>query len=105
MPNWTQSEWDDLMAHAQALSESDVHFQESMYYFRAKQGLTLADMAAKLGTTQDKVTEIEIGDPTLSDLRAYALAIGMDIVHTIKIRNKNDHEQDTHRYLAHNSPE
>lgn len=64
----------------EAYAAADVDFRliEALVRARAKAGLTQAELAKRLGTTQSAVARLEGGgvSPTLATLRRYAEATG-----------------------------
>lgn len=57
-------------------------FRELVYRLRTEAGLTQADLAARMGTTQSAVARMEGGGtrPTLETLEKLAVAVGGELV-------------------------
>jgi transcriptional regulator with XRE-family HTH domain len=83
--------WDDLKAQ-QPLSENGraayedeariSAFRAMVYRLRTEAGLTQAELAGRMGTTQSAVTRMEGGGvrPTLETLEKLASAVGGDLL-------------------------
>ena len=69
----------DREIHA-AYAEADAEYRviEAMIRARAEAGLTQAELAARVGTTQSAIARLEGGrvSPSLATLRKYAAALG-----------------------------
>ena len=61
--------------------EKEFAFASAMIAARARAGLTQAQVAKKMGTTQSVVARIESGThlPSMSTLERYAKAVGSDL--------------------------
>ncbi|MFE7797037.1 multiprotein-bridging factor 1 family protein [Nocardia sp. NPDC057440] len=66
-------------ALATTLAQQEIRFRTNLIHYREKAGLTIDDVANKLGLDRKWVEEIEDLEvqPTLSQLRHYMLAIGV----------------------------
>lgn len=69
------------------LVETDYTLMEDLIVFREQRMLSVDTVAARMGTTPDSVKRFETYDynPTLSELRRYALAVGVKITHTAEL--------------------
>lgn len=69
-----------------AAIERDVRLIEILVGVRKQLGLTQADVADRMDRSQPAVSDFERlgGDPRLSTIRRYALAIGADVFHVVK---------------------
>ncbi|MEV1246420.1 helix-turn-helix transcriptional regulator [Nonomuraea sp. NPDC049750] len=69
-----------------AAIERDVRLIETLVGVRKLLGLTQADVADKMDRSQPAVSDFERlgGDPRLSTIRRYALAIGAEVFHVVK---------------------
>ncbi|WP_169953777.1 helix-turn-helix domain-containing protein [Microbispora sp. H11081] len=65
--------------------ERDMDLIETLVQIRKEQGLTQADVAERMGRSQPAVSDFERlgGDPHLSTIRRYALAIGAEVHHVV----------------------
>ncbi|MFI6296895.1 helix-turn-helix domain-containing protein [Nonomuraea sp. NPDC050790] len=68
-----------------AAIDRDMRLVETLVSVRKDRGLTQAEVAERMGRTQPAVSDFERlgGDPHLSTIRRYALAVGVDVVHTV----------------------
>ena len=75
---WMEDE--EYRAAYEAL-EPEFALAEELIAARGRAGLTQADVAARMGTTQSVVARIESGrnPPTLKTLEKYARAVGMRV--------------------------
>ncbi|MGV9772921.1 helix-turn-helix domain-containing protein [Streptosporangium sp. NPDC003464] len=66
--------------------ERDMRLIETLVRLRKAQGLTQAQVAERMGRSQPAVSDFERlgGDPHLSTVRRYALAVGADIAHLVR---------------------
>jgi DNA-binding XRE family transcriptional regulator len=69
-----------------AAIERDARLIETLIGARKHLGLTQAEVADKMDRSQPAVSDFERlgGDPRLSTIRRYALAIGADVFHVVK---------------------
>lgn len=69
-----------------AAVERDVRLIEILVGVRKTLGLTQAEVADKMGRSQPAVSDFERlgGDPHLSTIRRYALAVGAEVFHIVK---------------------
>ncbi len=67
--------------------ERDARLIETLVRLRRARGLTQAQVAERMNRSQPAVSDFERlgGDPHLSTVRRYALAIGVDITHTVHV--------------------
>lgn len=72
---------DDGYRTAYEALEPEFALVEEMIAARGRAGLTQADVAARMGTTQSVVARIESGrnSPNLKTLEKYARAVGMRV--------------------------
>lgn len=63
---------------------------------RRRQGLSVDDMAKRLGVPHQAVPDFERlgGDPRLSSIRRYALALGMKVTHVVETFEPSKNEVD-----------
>jgi transcriptional regulator with XRE-family HTH domain len=68
-----------------AAIDRDMRLIESLVTIRKQRGLTQAEVAERMGRSQPAVSDFERlgGDPHLSTIRRYALAVGAEVVHTV----------------------
>ncbi|MER6581827.1 helix-turn-helix transcriptional regulator [Nonomuraea sp. NPDC001023] len=68
-----------------AAIDRDMRLIETLVMMRRQRGLTQAEVAERMGRSQPAVSDFERlgGDPHLSTIRRYALAIGAEVVHTV----------------------
>lgn len=68
------------------LAKNDYKLLGDLVDVRVRSGLTQADVAVRLGITQQAVSKIESydGDPRLSTLRRYAHAVGALVAHHVE---------------------
>jgi transcriptional regulator with XRE-family HTH domain len=68
-----------------AAIDRDMRLIESLVTMRKQRGLTQAEVAERMGRSQPAVSDFERlgGDPHLSTIRRYALAVGAEVVHTV----------------------
>lgn len=76
---------DPVQRLAIAQVESDSDLLDSLVRERIRQGLTQADLAARMGVSQSAVARIESGDrdPRLATLGRYAHALGVLVRHEV----------------------
>jgi transcriptional regulator with XRE-family HTH domain len=89
MSNWTS--WEDLKARrplspeGRAAYENEARisaFRELVYRLRTEAGLTQAELAERMGTTQSAIARMEGGGsrPTLETFEKLAVAVGAELV-------------------------
>ncbi|MEO3804912.1 helix-turn-helix transcriptional regulator [Nonomuraea sp. B1E8] len=68
-----------------AAIDRDMRLIETLVSIRKHRRLTQAEVAERMGRSQPAVSDFERlgGDPHLSTIRRYALAIGVEVVHTV----------------------
>lgn len=85
----TDRNWKDIKkprsAGAQAAYEDEARiseFRELVYRLRTEAGLTQAELAERMGTTQSAIARMEGGGtrPTLETLEKLAVAMGQELV-------------------------
>jgi transcriptional regulator with XRE-family HTH domain len=86
----TRSDWDDLAAdelteEARSAYEDEARiseFREFVHRLRSDAGLTQAELATRMGTTQSAIARMEGGGtrPTLETLEKLAAAVGSELV-------------------------
>lgn len=87
----SRTAWSDLTGATRRTSAADVAhadeariaaFRELVHRLRAEAGLTQAELAARMGTTQSAIARMEGGGtrPTLDTLEKLAGAVGADLV-------------------------
>ncbi|MFJ2028981.1 helix-turn-helix domain-containing protein [Streptosporangium sp. NPDC087985] len=66
--------------------DRDMRLIESLVELRKAQGLTQAQVAERMGRSQPAVSDFERlgGDPHLSTIRRYALAVGASVHHIVR---------------------
>jgi transcriptional regulator with XRE-family HTH domain len=66
-------------ALAKTLAQQEIKYRQSLVHHREKAGLSIEDVAEKMGVTPRWVEELESLEvqPTLAQLRHYMLAIGV----------------------------
>ncbi len=86
-----RTDWNDLKA-AKAMSEIDratyddeakiTAFRDLAFRLRTEEGLTQAELAERMGTTQSAIARMERGGarPSLNTLEKLATAVGRDLV-------------------------
>ncbi|GLW96699.1 helix-turn-helix domain-containing protein [Microtetraspora sp. NBRC 16547] len=69
-----------------AAIERDTRLIESLVELRKAQGVTQAQVAERMGRSQPAVSDFERlgGDPHLSTIRRYALAVGASVHHIVR---------------------
>ena len=74
-----------LQAQATQMSSGDYALLEALIAKREELGLTQADLARKIGVSQQAISKFERmdADPRLSTIRRYALAVGLKISHEV----------------------
>lgn len=77
--------WADRAALADKLVGADDDFLRELKARRASSGLSTAVIAERMGVTVEAVEQIERydSDPSLSQLRRYALAAGITYSHAV----------------------
>ncbi|GGM71010.1 hypothetical protein GCM10010106_16640 [Thermopolyspora flexuosa] len=72
--------------------ERDMRLIECLVSLRRQLGLSQAEVAARMGRSQPAVSDFERlgGDPHLSTIRRYALAIGAEVIHIVRLRGKEE---------------
>jgi DNA-binding transcriptional regulator YiaG len=70
--------------------ERDMRLIESLVGIRKRLGLSQAEVAARMGRSQPAVSDFERlgGDPHLSTIRRYALAVGAEVIHLVQVRGE-----------------
>ncbi|MEV5412809.1 helix-turn-helix transcriptional regulator [Thermopolyspora sp. NPDC052614] len=70
-----------------AAIERDMRLIETLVGIRRQRGMTQAEVAERMGHSEPAVSGFERlgGDPHLSTIRRYALAIGVDVLHTVRV--------------------
>ncbi|WP_214327830.1 helix-turn-helix domain-containing protein [Nonomuraea sediminis] len=65
--------------------ERDMRLIETLVTVRKQRHLTQAEVAERMGRSQPAVSDFERlgGDPHLSTIRRYALAVGVEVIHTV----------------------
>lgn len=78
------AEFEVLLGRATKLAENDERTRYELVRHRVESGLTQADVDDRLGWEPGHTAEFEAYwyDPRLSEIRRYALAVGMGIRHT-----------------------
>lgn len=79
------SEPDPQQLLARALVEADYSWVRRLVELRKRRGLSQTDLGRLMGRSQSVVSDIESmsGDPRLSTLRRYALAVGAEVQHDV----------------------
>jgi len=74
-----------LQAQAMQMASGDYALLEALIAKREEMGLTQADLARKIGVSQQAISKFERmdADPRLSTIRRYALAVGLKISHEV----------------------
>ncbi|WP_223190848.1 helix-turn-helix domain-containing protein [Nonomuraea terrae] len=69
-----------------AAVERDMRLIETLVGLRKQLGLTQSDVAERMRRSQPAVSDFERvgGDPRMSTIRRYALAIGAEVFHVVK---------------------
>lgn len=86
-----RTNWDDVKAQRVLTEEGRVAYEDEarvsaframVYRLRAKAGLTQAELADRMGTTQSAIARMEGGGsrPTLETLEKLAAAVGGELV-------------------------
>lgn len=72
---------------ARDLVREDMDLIASLRRERSRQGIERKDVAARLGVSVQTVADFERlgGDPRLSSIRRYALALGVRITHQVEL--------------------
>lgn len=83
----------------------EFEFLDEIYRARAEAGLTQADVAARIGTTQSAIARLESADarhsPSVSTLQRYASALGYKLeVRLVKTRGQTTRSTGTARRRA-----
>jgi len=75
-----------LQAQAMQMASGDYALLEALIAKREEMGLTQADLARKIGVSQQAISKFERmdADPKLSTIRRYALAVGLKISHEVR---------------------
>jgi transcriptional regulator with XRE-family HTH domain len=68
-----------------AAIDRDMRLVETLVNVRRQRGLTQTEVAERMGRSQPAVSDFERlgGDPHLSTIRRYALAVGVDVFHMV----------------------
>jgi transcriptional regulator with XRE-family HTH domain len=86
-----RTRWDDIKAQRPLTDEARVAYEDEarisaframVYRLRVEAGLTQAELAARMGTTQSAIARMEGGGtrPTLATLEKLAAAVGAELV-------------------------
>ena len=77
--------WDALVERADRLVEQDRLLMRALVKHRQESGLTQEDVEERLGWAPGSAYEFEVyySDPSLSEIRRYALAINADVTHSV----------------------
>ncbi|MFG2077937.1 helix-turn-helix domain-containing protein [Nonomuraea maritima] len=69
-----------------AAVERDMRLIEALVGVRKQLGLTQAEVAERMGRSQPAVSDFERvgGDPRMSTIRRYALAVGAEVCHIVR---------------------
>jgi transcriptional regulator with XRE-family HTH domain len=81
-----------LQTQAMHMASGDYALLEALIARREEMGLTQADLAHKIGVSQQAISKFERmdADPRLSTIRRYALAVGLKISHDVRpVRKAN----------------
>jgi predicted XRE-type DNA-binding protein len=75
-----------------AAIDRDMRLIETLVSIRRERGMTQAEVAERMGRSQPAVSDFERlgGDPHLSTIRRYALAIGVDVLHAVSALGEAD---------------
>lgn len=65
----------EMIEFATELADIDYQYQHTLVVACKEAGLSVEDIALGVGESVDGVRNVESGDPTLSDIRLYALAV------------------------------
>lgn len=78
-------EFEELVRRADALASEDGRFQRALSDARMDAGLSQAAVEERLGWAPGKCAEFESYwyDPSLSEIRRYALAVGVHVSHSV----------------------
>ncbi|NUW33520.1 helix-turn-helix transcriptional regulator [Nonomuraea sp. SMC257] len=78
---------DPQVQRENAAIDRDMRLIETLVGIRRQRGMTQADVAERMGRSQPAVSDFERlgGDPHLSTIRRYALAIGVDVFHAVSV--------------------
>ncbi|NUW46224.1 helix-turn-helix domain-containing protein [Nonomuraea rhodomycinica] len=78
---------DPQVQRENAAIDRDMRLIETLVGIRRQRGMTQAEVAERMGRSQPAVSDFERlgGDPHLSTIRRYALAIGVDVSHTVSV--------------------
>lgn len=73
------NENDPLISAATDMVDNDHEHLAALREARIREGLTVTDVANRMGVVEEDVVQMETyhADPTLSNLRRYALAVNM----------------------------
>lgn len=87
---------DPLTRLARDLTEADRSLLDDLRRLRREGGITQTEVARRLGVSQSSVSEFERigGDPRLSTIRRYAMAIRAMINHEVVKRESPDEDED-----------
>lgn len=71
-----------LRVHARDLVHAQARFHGELVDARVRSGMSVMEVAERMGVTEDMVTAFEHydADPTFSQVRRYALAVGVGLV-------------------------
>lgn len=77
---------DPLSQLADLLTREDYDWIGAIVKIRKAAGLTLDEVARWMGTTREKVADLESvnADPRLSTMRRYAMAVGVAVTHGVE---------------------
>lgn len=76
---------DPRVQREDAAIERDMRLVETLVRLRKRLGLTQGEVADRMGRSQPAVSDFERlgGDPHMSTIRRYALAVGAEVFHTV----------------------
>src|SRR5262245_54500597 len=80
---------DPLVSREVEAAERDMRLIETLVRVRKALGLTQSEVAERMGRTQPAVSDFERlgGDPHLSTIRRYALAVGANVHHVVSMHS------------------
>lgn len=89
--------FDELVELAERLAEADNDLRWALIEARKRAGYTQRELADVLGVRQPTIAEFERqeNDPKLSTLRRYALAVGAEVCHKVRISDGSVVESST----------
>lgn len=82
-----EARFDELVERASYLAQQDTELLNALVKQRQKSGLTQADVEERLGWAPGRASEFEVyySDPSLSEIRRYALAVSAEVTHSVVI--------------------